>query len=434
MWNRPLGLLYLASCLQANGYQVEMIDCLDMNHPEMIPILTSPSLSRREYGAGKIYKDIIPNPPVFEHIHRFYGRYGIKEEIFLKELKRIQRPDIVLVGSMMTYWYPGAFHAIQLVKQEFSEVPVLLGGIYASLCTEHAKQYSQADYVLTGECENVILDYCDQITGWKSTNRVNEKDLDSYPYPAWELTHDPDYVCIMTSRGCPFHCTYCAHDQLSPGYRRRTWEKVFIEIQYFRYQKGIKNFVFYDDALAIQPEKMLIPLMEAVIKNQLDITFHTPNGLHIKGITKDTADLMWKSGFKTVRISLETSDVQRQQETGGKTSNDEFIAAVRYLREAGFSQQEIGVYLLAMLPGQRKEEVEQSIRFVMEQGAYPYLSEFTPIPGTPVFEEAKKWTSYDLDHEPMCHNNSILPCAWKGFTRDHLNELKLLRKELLTNA
>ncbi len=63
------------------------------------------------------------------------------------------RPDAVLVTSLMTYWYPGVTAAIRLVREYFPGVPVILGGIYASLCPDHARSHSGADLVLTGPWE-----------------------------------------------------------------------------------------------------------------------------------------------------------------------------------------------------------------------------------------------------------------------------------------
>jgi len=77
------------------------------------------------------------------------------------------------------------------------------------------------------------------------------------------------------------------------------------------------------------------------------------------------------------------------------------------------------------LPGQRVGEVEESIGFVRETGAKPIIVEYSPIPGTPLFEKAKEMSSFDLENEPLYHNNSILPCQWDGFTLEDYRRLKV---------
>ncbi len=133
---------------------------------------------------------------------------------------------------------------------------------------------------------------------------------------------------------------------------------------------------------------------------------------------------MYEVGFKTIRLGLETSDATRQRRTGDKVTNREMERAITVLRDAGFSGEEVGVYILAGLPGQRVSEVEESIRFVRACGGTPKLAEYSPIPQTPLWEAALRVSEFDLKEDPLFHNNSILPCRWEGFTWQDLNELK----------
>lgn len=433
MWAKPLGLLFLASCLRENGYRLNYLDCLDMEHPQMKPYLENVKLRKTSYGSRKFYKEILPNPAGLKFIQRHYGRYGIKEKIFIDELKSIPRPDIILVTSMMSYWYPGPFRVIELVKNQYPDIPVILGGVYATLCRNHAIAKSGADIIISGEGELEIIKLCDKITGWKSNYYPEPDELDSYPYPAFDLIRNRIYICLLTARGCPYRCIYCAQDKMVHSFRRRSPEHIFNEILYFYNNFNIRHFIFYDDALTIGSKSLLEPVLYKIIEQRLKLTFHTPNGMHIRGINANNAKIMRQAGFKTIRISLETADIERQKNTGGKITNEEFIDCCRYLHDAGFKAHQIGVYLLAGLPGQYRDEVEQSIYFVLDNGAYPYLSEFSPIPGTAIFEEAKLCSPYDIENEPIYQNNSIQPCAWDYFTQDDLNQLKLIRFESAKN-
>ncbi len=113
-----------------------------------------------------------------------------------------------------------------------------------------------------------------------------------------------------------------------------------------------------------------------------------------------------------------------QIETGGKVGNQDFVRAVKNLKRAGYSGDEIGVYIMVGLPGQRAGEAEESIAFVQETGARPILVEYSPIPHTPLFERAKQASQFDLENEPLYQNNSILPCQWEGFTMADYRRLK----------
>ena len=169
LWMKPLGLLYLGGLLIKNGYSVRLVDCLNMDHPGMKSQVAYSSSEHDYFGARKLYKEILPVPSVYGNIHRHFGRYGITEKIFREMVVDGPKPKVILVTSMMTYWYPGVFDAIRIVKEIWPDVPVVLGGIYATLCSEHAKSYSGADYVINGEGETQILPLCDHITGHLSS-------------------------------------------------------------------------------------------------------------------------------------------------------------------------------------------------------------------------------------------------------------------------
>jgi len=422
-WVRPLGLLYIAGLLRKIGFRVTLIDCLDF------------AIKRKEYGDGKFYKIKIEKPSPLKSIKRNYSQYGIPEEMLLKKFSFIEeKPDIIGITSGMTYWYPGISKVIEIARKFFEKTPIILGGIYATLCYDHARGYSGADIVFKGGNEQETLKLISEWTGTKlripeslPVGQAGEFRIDSLPYPAFDLYPQLDYLCIATSRGCPFQCTYCGSKFLTNGFCRRDPLKVVDEIEYWTTQYQVNNIAFYDDALLIDPSRHIIPILNEVTRRRIRCNFHTPNGLHVKEIDGEVANLLFQGGFKTIRLGLETSNEATQIETGGKVGNQGFKRAVRNLGKAGYSREEIGVYIMVGLPGQRVGEVKESIAFVKEAGAKPILVEYSPIPHTPLFEKAKQVSPFDLENEPLFHNNSVLPCQWEGFT---LADYRKLKEEL----
>jgi len=411
LWIKPLGLLEIASLLRENGFRVTLIDCLDF------------SIKTKKYGDGKFFKTKIEKPPPFKSIPRNYSRYGIPEEILLKRLSFLEEPDLICVTSGMTYWYPGVFKLIEITKKFFKGVPIILGGIYATLCYEHAKKHSGVDIVFNGRGEFEVLKLISDLTNFKLRTHNSELRT-NFPYPSFDLYPHLDYVCIATSRGCPLKCTYCASPFLSNGFVRRDPLKVVEEIEHWTAKYQVNNIAFYDDALLIEPPKHFIPMMKGLINKGIHCNFHTPNAIHIREIDGEVADLLFRGGFKTIRLGFETSDEATQVKTGGKVDNEEFRQAIKYLKRAGYSGEEIGVYIMIGLPGQRVGEAEESIAYVKETGARPMLVEYSPIPHTTLFEKAKRMSQFDLESEPLFHNNSILPCQWEGFTMADYKRLK----------
>jgi radical SAM superfamily enzyme YgiQ (UPF0313 family) len=409
-WIKPLGLLHIASLLREYGFKITLIDCLDFYS------------KKKQYGDGNFFKTWIEKPGPLKSIPRHYSRYGIPEEMLRQKLSSLEKPDVVGITSGMTYWYPGLFDLIKITKSILKDVPIVLGGIYATLCHEHALKYSGADYVFKGGGEIDALKLISKLTGNDLSTPNSE--LRTLDYPAFDLYPQLGFVCIATSRGCPLKCTYCASQLLYNGFDQRDPEKVVQEIEYWVTRYKINNIAFYDDALLIDSSRHIMPILRETIKRGVHCYFHTPNGLHITEMDEDLAALLFKAGFKTIRLGLETSNEDTQVMTGGKVRNQELVRGVRNLKRAGYSGDEIGVYVMAGLPGQRVGEAEDSIAFVQGAGARPIMVEYSPIPHTPLFEKAKQMSKFDIEGEPLYHNNSILPCQWEGFTMADYRRLK----------
>jgi radical SAM superfamily enzyme YgiQ (UPF0313 family) len=419
----------LAGLLRAQGYNLRLLDCLDVHDSRLQEIPGIKPATRRAFGTGKFYRTQVPKPSSLQQFDRNYYRFGITPEMFQERLLEGVKPDAVLVTSTMTYWYPGVQESIRLVKEHFSDVPLILGGIYATLCREHAIRNSGADHVLSGPGEVQISKLLEKLTGYSSMKPSQNIEFDTLPWPAFDLLPKLDYICTLTSRGCPFRCPYCASDLLFPLFTRRDPMKVVDELEYWHENYSIVNVAFYDDALLLDASEHILALLAEARRRELPLHFHTPNGLHISGLSAGVCEALFLAGFKTVRLGLETGDDQLQQQLGAKVKPGAFSSAMANLTKAGFQAEQIGVYLLCGLPGQDPHEVGQSIRMVLDHGARPHLAEYSPIPGTPLWSEALRCSTFDLANEPLYHNNSLLPCQSEHFGLEELQELKQLCRD-----
>ena len=421
-WARPLGLFIIAAILRQNRVRVSFLDCMNRFHPRKTNRV-------KVYwdGRGPFDKTPIPLPQVLAphlgHIRKQFTRYGALNAWIEQDLLAMDQPDLILVTSLMTYWATGVTETIALLKKIFPGVPVVLGGIYATLCETHARKYSGADQVITGPAEPVLADLVETYTGFTLNHIPDPADLDTTPFAALDLQDSMAYAPILTSRGCPFSCEYCACSFLEPRLRRRSPENVFQEICHWHNNFQVKNFAFYDDALLIQPEKYAFPLLERIIDEKMDIFFHTPNALHIKEISSKAADLMFKANFKTIRLGLETADFSSHRHDI-KVKRNEFLMAVDHLRAAGFEKDQLGAYLLCGLPDQNLDEVEGSITLVKGLGLTPVLAYYTPIPHTPMWADAVKNARFDITAHPALTNNSLFPCVRSQQDLARISQLK----------
>jgi radical SAM superfamily enzyme YgiQ (UPF0313 family) len=412
LWIEPLGLLTIAAVLRDNGYQVTTIDCL-APHPGMP--------RRRPDGSGKFLKVLLDKPEPVACVPRRFGRYGLPLAEFDAALGSVPGPDLVMVASGMTYWYPGVVEAIRRIRARFGSVPVALGGVYASLCPEHAREHSGADHILAGPATASSLRLADEVMG-SNSDADRFADPRAWPAPAHDMV-SRSYAGLITSWGCPFRCTYCASRRLQPTYVQREPRAVVDEIAECT-RRGIRDFAFYDDALLIDAQEHIVPILEEVLARGLQVRLHTPNGLHASPITPELARLMRLAGVPGIRLSLETTNAFRQRTTGGKVTTDTFLRAVAHLKAAGFRSGELVAYILAGLPDQPLSEVEDSVRFVHRQGVMAKLALFSPIPGTPEGDRA-----LPRDADPLLHNNTVYPYLLGDDYVCGLQRIKLLAKD-----
>ncbi len=386
-WNKPVGLLIVAGILKKYDIQVDFIDCMDRSSPYYHTITKTDM-----WGRGKYHNEVIKKPHIFQKVPRRYKRYGIPKDLFTNIIDELAQPDIIFVTSTMTYWYLGVFEVIRILKEKYPRTKIILGGIYATLCREHAEKYSGADMVLTGPAEENLPDLLRTLGYTHRTTRNGDKTA-----PDFSLYRKLNYGVILTSRGCPFNCTYCATKTLCPTFQTVPNDQIIEQLEYL--SAKTKNIAFFDDALLYN--KHLTELLEDIMTKRHELNFHTSNGLHCRYMNEEIAQLMYNAGFKTMYLSLETTNPVVQKRTGNKVNTEEFIHAVKTLTKIGFTPDAIHTYIMFGMPGQHHEEIIDSIKLCHSFGIHPHLCEFSPIPHTEEFEK----TGFDENTNPLYHNN-----------------------------
>lgn len=423
LWSQPLGLLYIASFLRQQGFNISYIDCLrsDIAHHEQKP---------KKYGLGNYTRHIINKPQILSDVPRKYARYGISEEEFILKIKQSPKPDAILLTSIMTYWYLGPKRVIELVKSIYPEVPVILGGIYASLIPDHAKKVTKPDHIIEGPGEWKVLELLIHLLKLKSGEIKQYNNIDEYPYAAFNLVQNLRYICIMTARGCPYNCSFCAQKSISTKFSQRDPEKVVEEVADRYNNFGVKDFAFYDDALFINKKRHIQPILQGIINIRLPIRLHTPNGLFAREIDEELAELMYRSNFKTIRLSFETSNESRRKDMFNKISNTGMKTAVRNLIGAGFKSSDLEAYVIMGLPGQSLDEILESIIYVNNLGVQVKLASYSPIPGTLDFQRAVKSGAIPEDIDPLLTNKTIFPLKDKLLDYDTYRNVRVLTQLL----
>ncbi len=412
-WSSPLGLLYVGSILRKNGADLRFIDCMRVIEAK-----------RKADGRAPFVKERVAKPDALKGVRRHYRRYGISREALTRELSCIDEPDLVLVTSIMTYWYPGTKEAVEAAREIFPGSRIVVGGIYPSLCEEEAKRHLQkADLIVKHNEAERFYRFVEDALSTTLAFRPSIYDLDALPYPCYDLCDEIPFVPLLTSFGCMYRCTYCATPYMHPSIVRRSPSSVLEEIKHWHGHE-VKRFVIYDDNFLYEKERYVKPLLRGIAELPFRIDIYNPNAVNAALIDEDLAELFCESGFQELRIGLETTDPDTQRSTGGKVSTKVFEKALAVLTHAGFDLGNVSVYILAGLPFQKWETVKEAIDYLFALGVRPYIAEYTPIPHTEMFERYCRHARYPIKEDALYQNNALLPFAWEGFTENDLLYLK----------
>jgi galactokinase/mevalonate kinase-like predicted kinase/radical SAM superfamily enzyme YgiQ (UPF0313 family) len=242
--------------------------------------------------------------------------------------------------------------------------------------------------------------------------------IDDYPLPAlsWDLINHEGYEplvdisgvnrgvpgSLMTSRGCPFHCSFCASNAI---FGRRvehvSAENIFAEMKYY-YQRGTSGFYIMDDNLCLDPEKIkkLADLVEDERKRTgMDITYSA--FAHANSITPDVAGDLRRSGCVRIALGVESGDEALLKRIGKSTSLERISNANRYLQEAGIS---VKFFLLVGLPGQNWASIKKTAEIILKDrpGAID-VAVTTPYPGSAIYGTNDVRIAEGVSYEQLSH-------------------------------
>ncbi|MBN1756046.1 hypothetical protein JW877_07520 [bacterium] len=432
LWSKPLGLLYINSFLKSTGFRTRVIDCQSYGFgrfPYCFRSLHPP-------GRGHIRKQKIPKPPILNTYKRDYFLYGIHPKDFEYHLGKMASsfsPDLFLLTSQMTYWYPGIKYTIEFIRNIFPRIPVLIGGLYATLLTSHAQNNFSDCIILPGNFNQEHFRIISQFADSSIPAKVPSNLLD-FPYPFHYDYPTLDVLPLLTSLGCPHSCSICASRILNPVFHQKAPGEVVKEIVYYIKNYKIKSFAFYDDALLSNADKHIIPIMEGLLKNRYkNMVFYVPNGLEVANIDASLAKLLYRCGFRELRLSFEglnTSDIFNKP-----LNLVSFCKAVGFLIEAGFSPKDLRAYILVGHPLQKIEDILESVYWVHSLGIRIDISHYALVPGTPGFDQYSQYTDIDPAEEPLFHNNTLWnwrlknPYPWEKAFRKLVNTLNRAYRE-----
>ena len=403
-WMHPLGLYFLISLLKHNDYDVHFFNCLA--RPKDLP--------QKRNNTGLFEQTEYPKPEIYRPLKRKYKLYGRPRAVFEDFCAHVPKPDIICIGSAMTYWLPGLVETVVCTAEYFPGVPIVVGGIAAQLIPNAIKRalpdvaiYAKTLFDQQSLTQSGIPFLRDlRIGGWTQSLIPG---FASQPH----LHHSP----LLGSLGCPMACSYCASKTLQSTFVCRSPSQIIDELRYCTDTFGVHDCALYDDAFLYRPQSHCIPLLKAIIDSNLHLSLHAPNGLHAKWLTPEILEYMARAGFATLRLGYESGDIRFRTDTSAKASQTELAAAVKRIQSAGFEKSTTGVYVLAGLDCQTPDDVLRDIEFVASLGVQVKPVFLSPVPHTTLFEKYSVTHPRIMD-DPLYHNDSFFITQLSGWNAE----------------
>jgi len=380
-----LGALYLCSILKGDGHNVHFIDTF------------AEDIHNRSYFDGK--REFV----------------GLSFDDIIRRVKKFN-PKYLLISNLFTNFAHGTEKLIQLLKKDFPEIPIIMGGPHATLMKKQLmNENPEIDFLICGEGEFSIRNLIrvletgsnnfSEIAGliYRDNNEIIMnpvsfiEDLNSIPFPLRELlpknSYDQHSVMspilksaeIITSRGCPWSCGFCSTSRIwGKIYRTRSVENIIAEIELLE-KAGINHLYISDDSFNTDKERTRAICHELKKKK---ILWACHQGMILSTISEDLLEDMVDAGMYCFVMPIESGNEYVLNKLINKPNK------LDHIRRLAKKAKELGVYTIGYyilgLPTETKKQIQDTVDFAKELDLdYSTFTMFRPYPGTPLTELAR---------------------------------------------
>lgn len=407
---QPLSLAIIASILRSDGHQIKLLDASALN------------LS------------------------------------FFLELKAVEefQPDVLILTSTPIDRWECPNSRIDNIFRLINSADVkikILTGTHGTTMPEWVFDNCHVDYIVRGEPElaikNLIIALSQEqpvenIPGisWRRNGQVfsNQSqriiDLDALPVPAYDLLPMEKYSMgdlpkpfsiVLTSRGCPFNCTFCLRAMAPGGYIQRSVNKVIDELKYLVKNFGVKSIFFQDWEFFIDGNRVR-EICQEILEKKLNFGW-VANARATDIIReKDLMPLTKKAGCLQINLGFESASDQVLKKINKQITAQELQQAVDILKANNLAG---GYYMLINAPGENRATIRETVDFIVKNNldVKPFLSPI-PYPGTVLFEKLKnkfpgrRLTWHNIERYAGSLDTQLSPFWSLWYLRNYKNRLK----------
>lgn len=400
-----LALMRLSTYLGARGDEVEMFDFLPYKTFYTRPVkinggndfkLMAPrneeDAELRCYKSQKFPLSAMSfNRRTGEYVSRlgkyFQRVYSGADRNMFKDYLAKNKPDRIWMSSGITYYYKGTVDAINWCKEVWPNVPVVLGGVYPTLCYEHAIKNTKADQVVKGDF----------------------KELEGLDCDFTVLPNEPAYILRQFSRGCPNKCGFCSVAYVD-GVKVRTVDidKDIAEISRF-------SDTYNNTKIKLWGSNMLLPNRGKDFERWLDglialgkkWEIACPEGFAPELLTESLCKKIRQVGFAYIQIPLESGGEFNLSTMNKHYTVDVWKRAVETAYKAGFSRGEVWSAVICGYGGQTEQDLVTSLKLIDSAGVVSICRPYTPVPMSEWYERSPVFKNMDLEYL----NDRLIPAA-----------------------
>ncbi|WP_423223540.1 B12-binding domain-containing radical SAM protein [Candidatus Amarolinea aalborgensis] len=394
----PLSCGYLAGVLEQAGHEVRIYNAEVPARNEDIGHETYDNLLH----GHQLWLDAL-RPEVGEGNHPVWSE-------FMQTLREFN-PDMIGFTVKSPKW-PSAIKAAEMWKRERPDTVVVMGGPHITVLPEEVMEYPAVDFCVREEGEYTLLDLVAALEGkgkpfaaidglsWRQADgaavhnvaRGKIPNLDVLPFPAKHLSlyldrYDPAHLGVMvTLRGCPFYCGFCEqHKTWGRAVRFHSVDYTVREIKHIIQTFGTREISFWDDSFTVN-RKRTIDLCQRLLAEKLNISWSCTTRVDLL----DEEQVMWmkKSGCSGVDIGVETGSARMMKLIDKATTPERVVEASQLMTKYKLNW---SAFFMMGFPEETEEDIEATKRFMQEiKPNHIIMSIFTPYPGTPQHEVAKR--------------------------------------------
>ncbi len=358
---------------------------------------------------------------------------------------RAFRPEFIGFTST-TSSFPDAYRQAEEIKRLFPDIRIVFGGVHVSALREGIlASFPAIDFLITGEGEKAMSDLAsgvapDKIQGLIYRNdsgiqanglRTDLCELDDIPFPLYHkldgfpeayrppLFNYPKAPCstIISSRGCPYQCSYCDRSVYRRSFRFNSAGYLYEHMAYLKNDFGVRHIFFYDDLFTFNRKR--IEELCAMLRNKpLGMTFNC--AVRVGHADNDLLWMLKTAGAWMVSLGIESGDPNMLSRHKSNVDLEEMKKTVKLIQKNGLRAK--GLFMMG-LPGETEETIKRTTKFIKELELDDLnMTKFTPFPGAPVYKTIHEEGAFNEDWELMnCLNFVFVP---KGIeSKERLEEL-----------